>query len=164
VETRATLQILEARQQTKSTKEKKEVMKNQIKFVATTIALVIALGTFSSQVLAQHRDHLLVGKKGMVRLSEKVRVGDRLLEPGMYHVQHIVEGTDHVFVFKPVTMPAGYREYSMVEGREIVRLKCRVEPVAKSVNNTKITLGRNTAGERTIEEIQVAGEKVKHIF
>lgn len=139
-------------------------MRNQIKFVATTIALVIALGAFSSQVLAQHHDDLLVGKKGMVRFSEKVRVGDRLIEPGMYHVQHLVEGTDHVFVFKPVTMPAGYREYSMVEGREIVRLKCRVEPVAKSVNNTKVTLGRNTAGERTIEEIQVAGEKVKHIF
>ncbi len=138
-------------------------MKNQIKFVAVTIALVIALGAFY-QALAQHPDHLLVGTKGMVRLSEKVRVGDRLLEPGMYHVQHVVEGTDHVFVFKPVTMPAGYREYSMVEGREIVRVKCRVEPLAKSVNNTKITFGRNAAGERTIEEIQVAGEKVKHIF
>jgi hypothetical protein len=139
-------------------------MKDQIKFVATTISLVIALGAFSSRVLAQHHDHLDVGKKGMVRLSEKMRVGDRLLEPGMYHVQHIVEGTDHVFVFKPVTMPAGYREYSMVEGREIVRLKCRVEPVAKSVNNTKITLGQNAAGERMIEEVQVAGEKSKHIF
>lgn len=139
-------------------------MKNQIKFVATTIALVIAVGAFSSQVLAQNHDHLALGKKGMVRLSEKTRVGDRLLEPGMYHVQHVVEGTDHVFVFKPVTMPAGYREYSMLEGSEIVRLKCRVEPVAKSVSNTKITLGRNTAGERTIEEIQVAGEKVKHVF
>jgi hypothetical protein len=139
-------------------------MKSQIKFVATSIALIIGLGAFGSQVLAQHHDHLDVGKKGMVRLSEKVRVGDRLLEPGMYHVQHVVEGTDHVFVFKPVTMPAGYREYGMVEGREIVRLKCRVEPVANSVNNTKITLGRNAAGERTIEEIQVAGEKVKHIF
>lgn len=148
-------------------------MKNQIKFVATSIALVIALAAFS-QAFAQHHGHVsvdkpsadkpAVDKKGMVRFSEKVRVGDRLLEPGMYHVQHIVEGTDHVFVFKPVTMPAGYREYSMVEGREIVRLKCRVEPVAKSVNNTKVTLGRNTAGERTIEEIQVAGEKVKHIF
>src|SRR6266511_3279318 len=71
----------------------------------------------------------------------------------MYHVQHIVEGTDHVFVFKPVTMPAEYREYSMVEGREIVRLKCHVEAVAKSVNNTKVTLGQNASGERTIEEI-----------
>lgn len=139
-------------------------MKSQIRFVATVIALAIALGLFSSQVLAQHHDHLTVGKKGMVRFSSKVRVGDRLLEPGMYHVQHVVEGANHVFVFKPVTMPAGYREYSMVEGSEIVRLKCRVEPVTKSVNNTKITFGRNATGERTIEEIQVAGEKVKHIF
>jgi hypothetical protein len=139
-------------------------MKRQIKFVATVITLLIAMGTFSSQVLAQHHDHLTVGKKGMVRLSSKVRVGDRLLEPGMYHVQHVVEGTDHVFVFKPVTMPAGYKEYSMVEGSEIVRLQCRVEPVAKAVSNTKIVFGQNSAGERTIEEIQVAGEKVKHIF
>jgi hypothetical protein len=138
-------------------------MKNQIKFVATTIALVFAFGAFA-QALAQHHDHLTVGKKGMVKFSAKVRVGDRLLEPGMYHVQHVMEGTDHVFVFKPVTMPAGYKEYSMVEGREIVRLKCSVEPVAKSVNNTKITFGRNASGERTIEEIQVAGEKVKHTF
>jgi hypothetical protein len=138
-------------------------MKNQIKFVATIIALVFALGAFA-QAFAQHHDHLLVGKTGMLRLSTKVRVGELLLKPGMYHVQHIVEGTDHVFVFKPVTMPAGFKEYSMVEGREIVRLKCRVEPVAKSVSNTRVTLGRNAAGERTIEEIQVAGEKVKHIF
>jgi hypothetical protein len=138
-------------------------MRSQIKFVATTIALVFALGAFA-QALAQHHDHLNVGKKGMVKFSSKVRVGDRLLEPGMYHVQHIVEATDHVFVFKPVTMPAGYKEYSMVEGSEIVRLKCRVELVAKSVSNTKITFGRNAAGERTIEQIQVVGEKVKHTF
>lgn len=138
-------------------------MKSQIKFVAI-IAIMFALGLFSSQVLAQHHDHLTVGKKGMVRLSSNVRVGERLLEPGMYHAQHVVEGTDHVFVFRPVTMPAGYREYSMVEGSEIIRLKCRVEPVAKAVSNTKITFGRNAAGERTIEEIQVAGETLKHIF
>ncbi len=139
-------------------------MKNKLKFIATAIALVIALGAFASQVLAQHEDHLSVGKKGMVRLTSKTRVGDRLLEPGMYHVRHVVEGGDHAISFQPVTMPAGYKEYSMVEGKEIVRLKCRVEPVSKSVSNTKITLGRNAAGERVIEEIQIPGERVKHVF
>ena len=114
-------------------------MKNKMKFIATAIALVIGLGAFTSQVLAQHGDH-------------------------MYHIQHVVEGANHVVIFKPVTMPAGYKEYSMVEGREIVRLNCRVESVAKSVSNTKIKLGRNAAGERVIEEIQVPGEKVKHVF
>ncbi len=139
-------------------------MKNKIQFIATVIALLFSLGAFTSQVLAQHGDHLNVGKKGMVKFSSKVMVGDRLLEPGMYHVQHVVEGTDHVIIFKPVTMPAGYKEYSMVEGKEIVRLTCRAEPVAKAVSNTKITLGRNASGERVIEEVQVPGEKVKHVF
>ena len=138
-------------------------MKNKLKFIATAIAVVIALAC-TSQVLAQHEGHLDVNKKGMVRLTSKTRVGDRLLEPGMYHVQHVVEGSEHVISFQPVTMPAGFKEYSMVEGKEIVRLKCRVEPVAKSVSNTKITLGRNAAGERVIEEIQIPGEKVKHVF
>ena len=139
-------------------------MKNLVKKIGIAIALASALGIFSSQVLAQHQEHLIVGKKGMIRLSSKVRLGDYLLKPGMYHVQHVVQGTDHVFVFKPVTMPGGYREYSMVEGKELFRLKCRVEPITKSVNNTKITLGRNASGERVIEAVQVAGEKVRHIF
>ena len=143
---------------------KEKVMTNKMKFIATAIALMFALGVTASQALAQHGDHLTVGKTGMVRLSSPTRASDQLLEPGMYHVQHVIEGTDHVFIFKPVTMPAGYKEYSMVEGKEIVRMKCRVEPVAKSVNNTKITFGRNAAGERVIEEIQVPGENVKHVL
>ncbi len=80
----------------------------------------------------------------------------------MYHVQHVIEENDDVIVFKPVTMPGGYREYGMTEGREVVRLKCQIEPVGKSVRNTKIQLGRNASGDRVIEAIQIAGEKVKH--
>src|SRR5262245_33655381 len=131
-------------------------MKTKMRLVTAAIAVSVVIAAVAAQALAQHDDHLTVGKKGMVRLDTKVRVGDRLLEPGMYHVKHVVEGTDHVFVFNSVTMPAGYKEYSMVEGKEIARLKCRVEPAATSVSNTKITLGRNAEGERVIQEIQVA--------
>ena len=129
-----------------------------------SIALFAFASAFAAPLYAQHHETLSVGKKGMVRLSSKVRAGDVVLESGMYHVQHIVEGSDHVIVFKPVTMPAGYREYQMTEGKEVVRLKCRLEPTDKSFNNTKIKLGRNASGERVIEEIQIAGEKVKHTF
>ena len=128
------------------------------------IALIALLATFSAPLYAQHGDTLSANKKGMVRFSSKVRVGDVMLKSGMYHVQHVIEGNDHVIVFKPVTMPGGYREYGMREGREVVRLKCQIEPVSKSVRNTKIQLGRNASGERVIEAIQVAGEKVKHTF
>ncbi len=139
-------------------------MKSKIKFVVTAIGLAIALGAFTSQGLAQQGDDLNVGKKGMARLSSKVRVGDRLLKPGMYHVRHLVEGGNHVMSFQSVTMPAGYKEYRMNEDREVARLKCTVEPVDKSVRNTRVKLGRNAAGERVIEEIQIAGEHIKYRF
>jgi hypothetical protein len=129
-----------------------------------SIALFAFLAAFAAPLYAQHDHTLSANKMGMARFSKKVRVGDVVLPAGMYHVQHVVEGSDHVIVFKPVTMPAGFKEYQMVEGREVVRLKCTVSPVDKSVSNTKIKLGRNAAGEQVIEEIQIAGEKVKHTF
>jgi len=145
--------------------EKKEkIMRRTTTLTMMSIALIAFLAAFAAPLFAQHGDHLSANKKGMVRLSSKVRVGDVVLPAGMYHVQHVVEGSDHVIVFKHVTMPAGFKEYQMVEGREIVRLKCQVAPVDKSVNNTQIKLGQNAAGERVIEEIQIAGEKVKHTF
>ena len=139
-------------------------MRRTTRLTVMSIALIAFLAAFAAPLYAQHGDTLSANKVGMVRFSSKVRAGDVVLEPGMYHVQHVIEGSDHVIVFKPVTMPAGYREYQMTEGKEVVRLKCRVAPADKSVNNTKIKLSRNASGERVIEEIQIAGEKVKHTF
>ena len=129
-----------------------------------SIAFIVFATAVAAPLYAQHHETLSAGEKGMVKFSSKVKAGDVVLEPGMYHVQHVVEGGGHVIVFKPVSMPAGYRENQMIEGREVVRLKCQTEPVAKSVSNTKIQLGRNASGERVIEAIQMAGEKTKHTF
>ena len=140
-------------------------MRRTTRLTVMSMALIAFLAAFAAPLYAQHTTHTLTANRmGMVRLSSKTRVGDVVLPAGMYHVQHVVEGSDHVIVFKPVTMPAGFKEYQMVEGREVVRLKCQVAPVDKSVNNTQIKLGRNAAGERVIEEIQIAGEKVRHTF
>lgn len=124
------------------------------------IAFLVALAT---PLFAQYTHTLSLNRKGMVRFSSKVRVGDVLLKSGMYHVRHVTEGSDHVIVFKPVAQPAG-KQFPMWEEKEVVRLKCKIEPVDKSVRNTKIQLGRNASGERAIESIQIAGEKVKHTF
>ena len=139
-------------------------MRSTTRLTVMSMALIAFLAAFAAPLFAQHTHTLEANRMGMARFSSKVRVGDVVLPAGMYHVQHVVEGSDHFIVFKPVTMPAGFKEYQMVEGREVVRLKCRVSPVDKSVNNTKIKLGRNAAGEQVIEEIQIAGEKVKHTF
>lgn len=129
-----------------------------------SIAFTAFATVFAAQVYGQRGETMSLNRKGMARFSSKVRVGDVVLKSGMYHVQHVMEGNDHVIVFKPATMPGDYREYGMREGREVVRLKCQIEPVGKSVRNTKIQLGRNASGERVIEAIQIAGEKVRHTF
>ena len=75
-----------------------------------------------------------------------------------------MEGSDHVVIFKEVGMQAGYKHGNTPVGKEVARVNCKVEPVTKSVNNTKITLRTNAAGEKEVAEVQVAGEKFKHLL
>ena len=95
-----------------------ENIMRRTKVAVMSITLFAFTSAFAAPLYAQHRK-ALSGKAGMARFSSKVRVGDVLLPAGMYHVQHVVEGSDHAIVFNPVTMPAGYKEYQMTEGREV---------------------------------------------
>jgi len=142
-------------------------MKSKIQSVVVGLALVLISLISAPRVLAQHtHDHSGDSgwKTGMLRISEPVRAGDVRLTSGMYHVTHLVNGKTHVIVFKSVALAAGYREFSMFEGKEVARLECRVEPATKQVRNTKVRLGKNAAGQSAILEIQIAGENVKHIL
>lgn len=141
-------------------------MKSKTQIIAISLVLTAVTLAFTARTFAQHsHDHKGGGdwKTGMLRLSEPVWAGNVRLKDRMYHVRHVIDGDKHVLVFKSVTLRAGYQEGFMWEGKEVVRLECRVEPVAKSVSNTKVVLGKNEAGESVIEEIQIAGEKVKHV-
>src|SRR5262249_60657593 len=96
------------------------------------------------------------------QFSNQIKAGEATLKPGMYQVQHVEEGGAHVIIFKEMEMPAGYKMGNTPVGKEVARIKCKVEPVAKKVGNTKITLRTNAAGEKEIAEVQVAGEAFKH--
>jgi hypothetical protein len=118
------------------------------------------------RILAQNphdENSKMVWRTGMVRLSKSAWAGDVRLKSGMYHVKHVMDGTRHVIVFKSVALPGG-KQFSMWEGKEIARLVCSVEPAAKEMRNTKVRLGKNAAGQSLILEIQIAGEKVRHIL
>lgn len=110
------------------------------------------------------KGEVIISKKGEMHFSTQVKAGDAVLKPGMYQVQHVMEGRDHVIVFKEVGMQAGYKMGNTPVGKEVARIKRKVEPVTKAVNNTKITLRTNAAGEKEIAEVQVAGEKFKHLI
>ena len=142
-------------------------MKRKAQVIAVSLALLLISLVAAQRTLAQQsHDHKSHGdwKTGMLRISEPVWAGDVRLKSGMYHVKNVMDGDKHVLVIKSVALPAGYKEFSMQEEKEVARLECRVEPVAKSTSNTKILLRKNATGESFIEEIQIAAEKVKHVL
>ncbi len=134
----------------------KTPMTTTIKTITACALLVLAFGMLSMPFLAQDhqgmhpktaKGEVIIGKKAEVHFTAQVKAGDAVLKPGMYQVQHVMEGGDHVIVFK-----------------EMGRIKCKVEPVTRKVSNTKITLRTNAAGEKEIAEVQVAGETFKHLM
>ena len=133
------------------------------------ITLCLALAVFSllggQGTFAQHdHDSGAKWRTGMLRLSNPAWAGNVRLKSGMYHVKHVVAKDKHWLIFKTVNLRAGYREGSMWEGREITRLECSVQAVAKSARNTRVTFIRTSNNVTTIKSVQVAGEKVKHIL
>ncbi len=144
---------------------KREAMKNKTEFIAVNLLFVLLAAFSTIPALAQHthRHEDASWKTGMLRIEDSVWAGNVQLRSGMYHVNHVIEGDQHWLVFKSVTLGAGYREGSMSEKKVVVRLQCRVEPVEQSVRNTKVIFGKTARGEKSIQEIQIAGEKVRHI-
>ena len=134
-----------------------------MKKILITFASMLVLGLFAFSAFAQE-EILKAGKKGEIHFTTAVKVGDAVLKPGMYQVQHTVDGGNHMVIFKEVAMDSGYKMGSPAVGKEVARVNCKVEATNKSVGNTKVYLRTNASGEKEIEKIQVAGEKVFHIF
>ena len=131
--------------------------------------VMLAVGsllTSSPVVNAQSaKPDVAIGKKGEVHFNVPVKAGSTLLQPGMYQIQHAVEGQEHVITFKAMTMPAGYRHSNTPVAKEpSARVVCRVETLDAKVTKTAITLRTNAAGEKEIAEVRVAGESFKHVL
>ena len=105
-----------------------------------------------------------IGKKGDVHFTEPVRVGDVLLQPGMYRVQHVEDGSEHAVVFKKMDMPAGYRHGNTPVSEEVAaQFKCKAENTGEKVRKTEVGVRTNAAGEQEVTEVEIAGETFKHL-
>ena len=91
-----------------------------------------------------------VGKKGTVTLRTTVRVGDTLLPSGRYQIHQIFAGS-HLMVFQR-------------RGKEVARAKCEMQRLGDKVEFMEVHYRLNAAGEKTITEIRIRGENIKHVF
>ncbi len=144
-------------------------MRLQNKSIAITTMLVLLLAMSSLPALAQHEgaqhgDMVVIGKKGIIPFSTPVRVGETLLKPGDYQIQHVMEGQDHVIVFTKMSSAGSGGYLPSRPTKEVTRVKCNVEPLGEKAKHNGIRFGTNSAGEKTVEEVHIKGENVKHIF
>ena len=130
--------------------------------------MVVTLGCLmlwatTAAVASEHMHSMKTGKKGEITLTKATKVGDIVLQPDTYVVQHRTSGDDHFFRFielKKVTdwnPSEGAQTYT--EADKAGEIKCRVEPAAAPVKETMVSM----EGDR-ITKIAIKGEDVVHIF
>lgn len=95
---------------------------------------------------------LKVGKKGEITLDTQTQVGDLLLNPGRYTLQHRVDGADHVLLFV-----AQSRKNASGE------VRCTLEPLQHKASQTQMRL-QNAGALPRLVQIQIAGENVAHVL
>jgi hypothetical protein len=133
---------------------------------AVAVVLGLAVGLANTPVFAQdNKADVTIGQKGQIHFNVAVKAGDTVLQPGMYQLQHAVEGGEHFLTFKEVKMPAGYRHSNTPVAKEAAaRIKCTVVPLEKKAGKTAVSLKTNAAGAKEIADVQIAGEAFKHVL
>lgn len=133
------------------------------KSFVTGALLVVVLGISSLALFAQESEMVRIGKKGEIAFDSPVRIGDVLLKAGTYRIQHIREGDDHVIVFRKIYQ-TGLGYVRSESSKDSAKVKCRIEPLGEKAKHDGLRFGTNAAGEKTVEEVHVKGENVKHLF
>ena len=127
--------------------------------------IVLALLTLITVVtLAAAQDQVIkVGKKADIELSQETKVGEIVLMPGHYRIQHRVSGSDHFVQFLQ------YKGHRTITSRgpatevAVGEIKCTLEPLAQKANQTAVHTIIDS-GVRKVIRIEVRGEQIAHVF
>lgn len=139
-------------------KSKRNSINQSLILASLLVSLILPLSALSQDIVR-------IGRQGRLNFDTDVRVGETLLKKGYYQIRHVVTGADHVIVFtKLVHPPEGLSMGDWRPGKEVRRMKCKVEPLGETAKYGGVRFGTNTASEKTIEEVHIKGENVKHIF
>lgn len=120
----------------------------------TFVGILILMCVFMLGAVSAAENQLGIRDNYQVNFSEKVRVADTLLPQGNYEIRHVMEGSDHIMVFRQLGTKKPIE----------VRAKCTLVPLgAKATRDEKIyTL--NAANERVLHELVFKGDLASHMF
>jgi len=130
----------------------------------------LLLWTVTAAAAPPQKEHALkVGKKGEITLTQQTKVGNVVLQPDTYVIQHRVSGGDHFVRFVELkqveAQPANAETapYTYTEEDKAGELSCRLEPAAGPIRETTAyTVTKN--GVAQITKVAIKGEDVFHVF
>ncbi len=105
-------------------------------------------------VIAAAENQMGIRDSYQVSFSQQIRLGNMLLPKGDYEIRHVMEGSDHIMVFRQL----GTKK--PVE----VRAKCTLVPLGVKAGRDEKTYILNAANELVLQELVFKGDRAKHVF
>ena len=118
-------------------------------FVVVMMAIVV-LGCAAA--VAATDSMVGVKTKQEITLSQPTIVGGSLLPAGEYKINHEMQGTEHIMIFK------------QVGGKAEVKAKCNLVPLNSKASTTEQRFNENAKNERVLVEMQFQGDTSKHVL
>lgn len=134
-----------------------------------SIGCVLLWSLTAAAAPAQKEHALKVGKKGEITLTHQTKVGNMVLQPDTYVIQHRVSGGHHFVRFVELrqveAQPTNAEQapYTYTEADKAGEVNCRVEPAAGPVKETTAYTVA-AGGIVRITKVAIKGEDVLHVF
>lgn len=133
--------------------------------LSTVAAMLAILLLRSSFAFAANKQSLKVGKKGEIMLTDETKVGDLVLQPGHYEIQHRVRGSDHFIRF--TQFKGMHHQFQPWSGPSTLAdagdAKCRLVTLRAKAERTAVFI-TTVGGEWRITKVEIKGENVAHTY
>jgi hypothetical protein len=116
--------------------------------------ILIVMCIFIQGAVSAAENKLATADTYQVKFSENVRVADTLLPKGNYEIRHVMEGSNHIMVF---------RQLGTKKPAE-VRAKCTLVPLTAKASESQTIYVLNAANQRVLQELVFKGEDARHVF
>lgn len=83
-------------------------------------------------------------------LSEPSKVGSHILPAGEYKISHVMEGAQHIMVFK--------------KDKQEYRVKCTLQPLNTKAHYTQFTYENDASGQRVLQSMVFEDGTVRHVL
>jgi hypothetical protein len=121
-----------------------------IRKVLALLAAILVLGV----VAAAQQSAPLVADTQRVSFHSPIHAGEALLPAGNYEVKHVMEGQNHIMVFRQLGVRKPFE----------ARIKCNLVPLKAKAEQTQKVYVLNAANEPVLQELIFKGDSAAHVF